>query len=534
MASASGCSLDRSTLAAKLQNFVVVEARRRHDRDHLGLALGQRARLVDHQRVDLLHVLQRFGILDQHTGRGTASDPDHDRHRRGQTKRAGAGDDQHADGGDQAERHPRFRPKPGPGAERDHGNGDDDRHEPAGDLIGQPLDRRARALRLGDHLDDLRQQRVAPDLVGAHHEAAGLVERARDHGGPDFLGNRHRFAGYQRFVERGAALQNHAVDRHLLTRTNPQVIAGLQAVDLHFMIGAVCADAARGLRRQLQQRLDGAGCRLAGAQLEHLAQQHEHGNDRGGFEVNRDRAAMSAEGGREDVGRDGADDAVDIGDTGAHRDQREHVEIARQQRLPAAHEEWPARPEHHGRGEDQLNPVRQGLVDPAVTADQVTAHFQHHRRQRQRAADPEPPCHVGELGIGRRIEARDLGLQRHAADRATTGADLADLRMHRAGVDGAFGRFGLRLAVAEIGFVDRRRIWSGSRPSRNGRCRRDGRSDACLSRGPPSCRRRDRARWRWRARGGRGRCDRDVRRSSLRSRSWPRSSYSPPLATYTR
>ena len=45
----------------------------------------------------------------------------------------------------------------------------------------------------------------------------------------------------------------------------------------------------------------------------------------------------------------------------------------------------------------------------------------------------------------------------------------------------------------------RLRIWSGSRPSRNGRCRRDGRSDACLSRGPPSCRRRDRARWRWRA-----------------------------------
>ncbi len=94
-----------------------------------------------------------------------------------------------------------------------------------------------------------------PDLVGAHHEAAGLVERARDHGGPDFLGNRHRFACDQRFVERGAALQNDAVHRHLLTRTNPQVIAGLQAVDLDFMVGAVIADPARGLRRQLQQRL---------------------------------------------------------------------------------------------------------------------------------------------------------------------------------------------------------------------------------------------------------------------------------------
>ena len=39
--------------------------------------------------------------------------------------------------------------------------------------VGEPLDRRARALRLGDHLDDLREQRVAADPLGAHDEAAG-------------------------------------------------------------------------------------------------------------------------------------------------------------------------------------------------------------------------------------------------------------------------------------------------------------------------------------------------------------------------
>ena len=32
----------------------------------LRLADGQRAGLVDHQRVDLLHQLERFGILDEH------------------------------------------------------------------------------------------------------------------------------------------------------------------------------------------------------------------------------------------------------------------------------------------------------------------------------------------------------------------------------------------------------------------------------------------------------------------------------------
>ena len=40
--------------------------------------------------------------------------------------------------------------------------GDDQRHEPAGDRVGEPLDRRAGALRIGDHLDDAREHGVSP------------------------------------------------------------------------------------------------------------------------------------------------------------------------------------------------------------------------------------------------------------------------------------------------------------------------------------------------------------------------------------
>ena len=65
---ASGCSLARSTLAASRSNSFLVEAGRRHDGDHLRLAFGQRAGLVDDQRVDLLHALERLGIADQHAG----------------------------------------------------------------------------------------------------------------------------------------------------------------------------------------------------------------------------------------------------------------------------------------------------------------------------------------------------------------------------------------------------------------------------------------------------------------------------------
>ena len=76
------------------------------------------------------------------------------------------------------------------------------------------------------------------------------------------------------------------------------------AVELDLLVGAVVADAARGLRRELEQRLDRARRRLAGAQFQHLAEQHEHGDDGGGLEIDRDRAAMAAEGRREDSGRD--------------------------------------------------------------------------------------------------------------------------------------------------------------------------------------------------------------------------------------
>ena len=66
-------------------------------------------------------------------------------------------------------------------------------------------------------------------------------------------------------------------------------------------------------------------------------------------------------------------------------------------------------------------------------------HGQDHQRNGQADADPESPgksTNSG-LGLGR---VRDAFLfQSHAADRAGRPADLYDLRVHRAGVDGAFG-----------------------------------------------------------------------------------------------
>jgi len=79
---------------------------------------------------------------------------------------------------------------------------------------------------------------------------------------------------------------------------------------------------------------------------------------------------------------------------------------------------WPAGPQNNRGREAELDPVRELLVDEAVPADEVRSHLQRHDRRAERKADPEAPAHVGELGIGAGVGGRDLGLQRHAADRA--------------------------------------------------------------------------------------------------------------------
>ena len=83
--------------------------------------------------------------------RRAAARADHDRHRRRQPERARAGDDQHRDGVDQRVGQPRLGPQSAQTTNATTAIDDDGRHEPRGDAIGQPLDRRAGSLRLADH-----------------------------------------------------------------------------------------------------------------------------------------------------------------------------------------------------------------------------------------------------------------------------------------------------------------------------------------------------------------------------------------------
>ena len=63
------------------------------------------------------------------------------------------------------------------------GHEHDGRHEPRGNFVGQPLNRRPASLRVADQLHDLSQQRFAADFLGPHQKAARAVHGAADHAG---------------------------------------------------------------------------------------------------------------------------------------------------------------------------------------------------------------------------------------------------------------------------------------------------------------------------------------------------------------
>jgi hypothetical protein len=87
------------------------------------------------------------------------------------------------------------------------------------------------------------------------------------------------------------------------------------------------------------------------------SQQDQRHDDRGRFEVDADLPVVRPEGLGEYAGKSGGDNAVDPGDGDAECDQREHVEAAIDDRLPASDKERPPAPEHHWCGQHELDPV---------------------------------------------------------------------------------------------------------------------------------------------------------------------------------
>ncbi len=190
-------------------------------RDHVGerhLPLGERARLVEHHRVDALRALQDLAAFDEDAQSGAPPGPDHDRRRRGQAEGAGAGDDE--------DRHRRHQPLGGvpasdpPSGEGRQGDDEDHRDKDGRDAVGQPLHRGPGALGLFNQVHDLGQGGVGPHRCGGDGQHALGIDRGSRHLVTRLLVDGHRLAGQHRLVDGRGAVDDLAVDGDLLARAD--------------------------------------------------------------------------------------------------------------------------------------------------------------------------------------------------------------------------------------------------------------------------------------------------------------------------
>ncbi len=336
--------------------FAVVTVAR--DLGHPRLALGEGAGLVDHQRVDACQAFEGLGAADQDAARGTAAGPHHDRHRSREPEGTRASDDEHRHGTHQGVNETRLRTDREPNREgherRHHHGGHEDRRDPIGDL----LHRCPAALGLADEPHDPREQCVAAHVLGTHHEAAGGVEGAAGDAIATRFLDGHGLARHHRFVDGAEPVGDDAVHGHALARANPQEIPRLDGGERHIGFGPAVVHAAGDGRSEVQERADRVASTAPRAQLQHLTEQHQGHDHRGGFEVDRHLAAVtrSQRLGKE-TRRHQCQQARAVGRAGADGDEREHVGALVAERDPRALEERPAAPQHHGCREGELEPA---------------------------------------------------------------------------------------------------------------------------------------------------------------------------------
>jgi len=402
--------------------------------DHAWPAFGKGSGLVESDPAHIAQPLQGITLAKQNArARGTAH-ADHDRHRRGQAHRAGAGDDQHRDRIDQRQPERRLRPQPQPGQQRDPRDCHHHRHEHPGDPIDQRLDRQAIRLGLLDHLDDAGQHGIRTGGPGLHPERAGPVERTADHLVALLLPDRVGLARDHRFVDPGSAIDDHAVDRHLGTGLDLNDIADLDRVQRHFNRLAVTLDPGS-LRCQFDQSTDGAGAASARDRLEPAPEQdqgHDHGR---GFKVDIGRPFG------QHCGNRGGNHRVAPGRGSAQHDQRVHVRPATQQRRQPVPEEHQTRTEQHQAGQQQLSPKQRlpsqaGIQPGGKAGNQVPAHLGDEHRQRQHRRPQETALHRCTFGglacaAGIRLVVDEFSLvadPAHGIDRRTGVGTLENLQ----------------------------------------------------------------------------------------------------------
>ncbi len=188
----------------------------------------------------------------------------------------------------------------------------------------------------------------------------------------------------------------------------------------------------RGGGCEFEERPQSGTGATAGAQLEHLPEQHQRDDHRGGLEVDRCGLGREAKRGRDDLGRDGRRGAVEPSGRYPQGDQGEHVEVAAAKRRDTPREERRPTVEHHRKTQRELDPAEQTAV--AAPAERHLAHRHRDQWHRRHRAHDQATRHVA-LFLAGLVHRRDtLVFEPHPANGTRAGAVLDDLGMHRTGV----------------------------------------------------------------------------------------------------
>ncbi len=164
-----------------------------------------------------------------------------------------------------------------------------------------------------------------------------------------------------------------------------------------------------------------------------MPEQDEDDNYRAGFEVNADMALRVAKSVGEYSRNQHGNDAEKIGCTDPDRDQGKHVQIVRYQRVEAAHEERPTRPENNRRPKPEFDPESQALAKhlPREAEPHKGPHRQDKKRNGQHRPYPEAALKIDQFRIRALVASgHSHRLERHAADRAIARPLLFDLGVH--------------------------------------------------------------------------------------------------------
>ena len=217
--------------AGQPQDLVGVLAGAGDDIEQGHLPGGDRAGLVEQHGVDGAGALEHLGSLDQDAELGAPAGADHQGGRRGQSERAGAGDDQYGDGG--RERRGEAPAGPDPEAEGGRRQRDHDRDEDSRDPVGQPLGLGLAVLGVLDQPGHLGELGVRADPGDLYDETPADVDGRADDGVPDADLHRHRLPGEHRGVDGGGTLLDHAVGGDLLPGAYDEPVADRQLLDRH-------------------------------------------------------------------------------------------------------------------------------------------------------------------------------------------------------------------------------------------------------------------------------------------------------------